>query len=327
MLARGTLYRLAAEVPKQAAHDLPKLASLVQTARAGVSLPIRTLPPLAQLQARSYATETVKKAVKAKAAAGKSVAKTTTEKKKPVAKRATKKKTTATKKAAPKKTKKKAAAPKKKAKMGRPARARSDEEKLKQEITKLRKLALPKAPVPRRALSAFNCYVADNMPGTGSSLKDAQATMTELAVKWKTVSPAEHEKYNHIAAERTEARAAEYKAWVESHTPDQIRIANNARAKLKRKLAEKSALAGYDKVPTPVQTQPIKDERRARHPKSAWVFFFSERLQSTDFKGIAIKPRTGLISDEWKALSAEEKQRFVDQATADRQRYEREVSV
>jgi hypothetical protein len=205
MLARGALCRLAAGVPKQAAHDLPKLASLVQTARAGVSLPIRTLPRLAQLQARSYATETVKKAVKAKAAAGKSVAKTTTEKKKPAAKPATKKKTTATtKKAAPKKTKKtkkKAAAPKRKAKMGRPAAVPTAEQKLTQDIANLRKVALLKGPVRRRALSAFNCYLQDNVAGTGGSgrsLKESQATLGELAAKWKTISPAEHEVFSNL---------------------------------------------------------------------------------------------------------------------------------
>lgn len=184
MLARGALCRLAAGVPKQAAHDLPKLASLVQTARAGVSLPTRTLTRLPQLQARSYATETVKKAVKAKAAAGKSVAKTTTEKKKPVATRATKKKTT-TKKAAPKKTKKtkkKAAAPKKKAKK----RPLSDDEKLRLEIMDLKKLVL-KGPGHTGNVSAFNCYIADNTTGA------AAVAIAEASAKWKTVSPAEHE--------------------------------------------------------------------------------------------------------------------------------------
>ena len=96
MLARGALCRLAAEVPKQATHDLPKLATLVQTARSSYALPVRTLSHAAQLQVRSYATtkaatdstDTVKKAVKAKAAAGKSVKKTTAAKKAPAKKKA-----------------------------------------------------------------------------------------------------------------------------------------------------------------------------------------------------------------------------------------------
>ena len=192
MLARGALCRLAAGVPKQAAHDLPKLASLVQTARAGVSLPIRTLPRLVQLQTRSYATETVKKAVKAKAAAGKSVAKSTTGKKKPAAKRATKKKKTTTATT----TKKKAAAPKKKVKTKKPVRERTDEEKLQQEIAELRKLVL-KGPVRRRALSAFNCYLADN--GTaGGTVEESRASLARIGAQWKTISPAEREVIRNV---------------------------------------------------------------------------------------------------------------------------------
>ena len=105
-----------------------------------------------------------------------------------------------------------------------------------------------------------------------------------------------------MAAERNEARAAEYKAWVESHTPDQIRIANNARNLLRRKLAGK--LKGNAK---PGHTQLIVDERQVKRPQTAWSFFFAERQASSDFKSIAIAERAKLIAGEWKALSADEK--------------------
>lgn len=182
MLARGALCRLAAEVPKQATHDLPKLASLVQTARGGYALPVRTQSHVPQLQVRSYATkeptETVKKAVKAKAAARKSVKKTTTPK------------TAATKKAAPKKAKKKAA-PKKPVK--KPARKAkkvlTDEEKEKKVISRLRELAL-KEPIGRNQLSAFNVYLAESLKGLK---KQGRAELSENASNWKNITPAEHE--------------------------------------------------------------------------------------------------------------------------------------
>lgn len=183
MLARGALCRLAAEVPKQATHDLPKLASLVQTARAGASLPIRTLSRLTQLQVRTYATETVKKAVKAKAAAGKSVKKTTTAKK-PAAEKATKK---ATPKKT-KKTKKKAAAPKKKTRSRR-KKPLTDSEKLNKSIAELRKLAL-RAPVSRRGVTAFNVYVAENVNKSAGS---TSATLPSVAATFKDIVPAERE--------------------------------------------------------------------------------------------------------------------------------------
>lgn len=308
MLARGALRRLAAEVPKQATHDLPKLTALVQSARTGYALPLRILSHASQLRRRSYATkeptDTVKKAVKTKAAAGKSVKKTTTAKT-PAAKKAAKK--------APKK-----AAPKKKP-ARKPKKVLTDEEKEKKYIDKLRQLAL-KEPVSRTSLSAFNVYIADTVKARE---KDGQKTnLATIASGWKNVTPAEHEKWNHLAAERNEARAAEYKKWVQSHTPDQIRIANNARNLLRRKLAGK-----FKSRQTPPHTQTITDERQPKRSASAWTHFFAERQASPDFKGISIRERGQLVSGEWKALSASEKQRFEDIAAADKQRYLRESSA
>lgn len=185
MLARGALCRLAAEVPKQATHDVPKLATLVQTARNGFALPLRTLSHVSQLQVRAYATTkaattptaTVKKAVKAKAAAGKSVKRTTTAKK------------AAPKKAAPKKAKKEAAPKKpvvKKAK--KPKKELTPEQELKTAITKLRVLAL-KEPVSRRGVTAFNVYIAENLKGT-TGITDK---IGSDAKGFKDITPAERE--------------------------------------------------------------------------------------------------------------------------------------
>ncbi|KAJ4986633.1 HMG box protein [Stagonosporopsis vannaccii] len=310
MLARGALCRLAAEVPKQATHDLPKLASLVQATRASYALPLRTLSHVSQPQIRSYATKepttTVKKAVKAKAATGKSVKKTAAAKK-PAAKK---------KKAAPKKAKKKAA-PKKAAR--KPKKVLTDEEKEKKTINNLRKLAL-REPFVRKPLSAYTVFIQEAAKVTERS--GPKSDLTDLTKGWKDITPAEHEKYNHLAAQRTEERLAEYKAWVESHTPDQIRIANNARYSLRRKLEGKLKSGVY-----PRHTQRIVDERAVKRPMNSWALFFSERQSSSDFKNMAVADRTKLIAGEWRALSVNEKQRFEDQAAADRQRYAREVAA
>jgi hypothetical protein len=106
---------------------------------------------------------------------------------------------------------------------------------------------------------------------------------------------------NHLAAELNEARIAEYDAWVKSHTVEEIRLANNARNLLRRKLAGK--IKG-----TPAYTNSIPDDRHVKHPTSAWNFFFAERQASPDFQGIGVPERAKLISAEWKALSASEKQ-------------------
>lgn len=187
MLARGALRRLAAEVPKQAAHDLPKLASLVQAARAGYALPLRTLSHAPQLQIRSYATKepttTVKKAVKAKAAAGKSVKKTTTTRKSVAKKPAAKK---PAKKAAPKKAKKKAA-PKK---PGRKPKELTDDQKAKKAIADLRKLALVE-PVSYKALTAFQVYVQETAKGVDKT--PGKHELGAFSKGWKDITPAQLE--------------------------------------------------------------------------------------------------------------------------------------
>jgi hypothetical protein len=189
MLARGALQRLAAEVPKQATHDLPKLASLVQTIRGARVLPIRTLSRVLQLQSsRSYATttttastatkptETAKKTVKAKAAAGKSVKKTATKKK------------AASKKAAPKKAKKKAA-PKKAAPKKRVKKQPTPEEKEARTITELRRIAL-KEPVSKNPVSAYNVYLGEHLKDAGG---EPRVQLAEAVARWKNIAPAEHE--------------------------------------------------------------------------------------------------------------------------------------
>lgn len=104
-----------------------------------------------------------------------------------------------------------------------------------------------------------------------------------------------------MAAERNEARKAEYSAWVKSYTPDEIRRANNARVQLRKKFAGK--FKG-----TVANTRSIDDDRMPKRPRPGWTFFFSERQASSDFQGISVPERSRLISAEWKALNASEKQ-------------------
>lgn len=45
-----------------------------------------------------------------------------------------------------------------------------------------------------------------------------------------------------------------------------------------------------------------------KRPQVAWSVFFTERFGSPDFKGIALREKVKLMSEEWKALDANEKQ-------------------
>lgn len=92
---------------------------------------------------------------------------------------------------------------------------------------------------------------------------------------------------------------AEYKKFVESYTPEEIRLANNARKELNRKIP--SAPGKKPRYPE------IKDERVVTRPRNAFIQFVTNRATSADFNNIMAKDRMKLIGAEWKALNAEEK--------------------
>ena len=86
---------------------------------------------------------------------------------------------------------------------------------------------------------------------------------------------------------------------MEEHTVEQIELANAAR----RSLRQKAPVQKYCQTPW----NPINDERAAKRPVTAWVQFVITRNASGDFKHISIAERSKLLSQEWKALSEDEK--------------------
>jgi len=100
--------------------------------------------------------------------------------------------------------------------------------------------------------------------------------------------------YNHTANQNKAANKLALKKWVESHTPDQIRVANNARKQLKRKLTARK----YPLIP---------DDRAPKHPTNAMIYYMKEKHASGDLKGLKISETANLLSQEWKNLSASER--------------------
>ncbi|KAG9186604.1 hypothetical protein G6011_09712 [Alternaria panax] len=283
-LRRALLARNAAQAP---AHSRA-FASLVYTRRSYATTTRATKP-----------TATVKKAVKTAAAKKPAPKKTVT-----TATKAAPKKPAATKAAARRKAKKpaakKKAAPKKK-----PAKkVLTDEEKLQLRVRKLRQVAL-REPVSYRSVTALNVFVAENASGKGSGVHN----VADIQKQFKNLTPAEREHWNHVAKERSVARRAEHQAFLNNYTPDQIRIANNARAMIRKLLKDK--LKG-----TPSHTSKLIDERAVPRKPSAYTTFVKDRYASGDFRNIAPSDSLKLIANEWKALSTAEKQKYQDALTA-----------
>ena len=84
-----------------------------------------------------------------------------------------------------------------------------------------------------------------------------------------------------------------------SHSPTQIRDANNARRTLNRKTGQK---------PNSKKFSSLQDERLVRLPNGPYSYFNKARFDSGDMKGLHIKETGKLVASEWKALSAAEKQ-------------------
>ncbi|KAI9800095.1 MAG: hypothetical protein M1825_004277 [Sarcosagium campestre] len=248
---------------------------------------------LAGLGRRSYATEaalkSAKKATTKKAGGAK---KGGTTKKKP-------------KKAAPKKKKRVAvkAKPKPKKKvLTEKQKALAATVKQRSELKALKDTALT---APKRLPStAFTVLVAE-LSRSASGLQGAAAS-----ARYKSLSPDELEHYNHLANQNKASNSLAYKKWVESHTPTQIYLANNARKTLKRRTAH------------PGQYAPIKDDRQPKRPANAYARFFQDRFSSGDYRGMTVPEAAKLLGGEWKALSSSEKQPFVDQAAKDMTRFE-----
>lgn len=103
-----------------------------------------------------------------------------------------------------------------------------------------------------------------------------------------------------MANEQTAAKQAEYKAWINSHTPLQIYQANKARVQLRRKLLKTKGSRG-------AHTEQLKDDRLPKGPVQAYIIFTAERWASGDMKGLLARESGKVIAEEWKALTAGEK--------------------
>lgn len=60
---------------------------------------------------------------------------------------------------------------------------------------------------------------------------------------------------------------------------------------------------------------------------NAFVIFCATRQKSGDFRNIATTERVKLIGQEWKALSADEKEKYEKLAEQDKERYESEKAA
>ncbi|KAI8683986.1 HMG box domain-containing protein [Fusarium keratoplasticum] len=222
-----------------------------------------------------------------------------------------KSKATAKKPAAKKKpaatTKK--AAPVAKKTNGRPKKEVDPEENKKAEIRQLKKWALRDTPaaLPHTKWAQF---VADNKDVLKGS-SGLGPHMAGLSSKFHSLSAAEISNLENIAAANREKNAANLKAWIRTHEPARIHIANQARRRL-TKLTDKNYRV-------------FEDDRLPKRPLSSYTNFTVEnwpRLGGSD----AIDGSKN-ISEAWKALSPSEKAVYEEKTAQASAKYEAEMEV
>lgn len=219
--------------------------------------------------------------------------------------KATAKKPAAKKLAAKKTVEKPKAKPVKKNPVGRPKGPVDPEEEKKAEIRQLKKWALRDTPT-QRPFSKWSQFVYENKDVLKGGLSSG---MPELATKFQSLSAAELDNLETIAIANREKNAADLKAWIKTHEPARIHIANQARRRL-IKITDK-------------HYRLLEDDRLPKKPLGSYTLFTSEnwaRLGGRD----AIDSSKDM-SDAWKALSPSEKASYVERAAAGSAKYEADM--
>uniref|UniRef100_A0A8H7TNE5 HMG box domain-containing protein n=1 Tax=Bionectria ochroleuca TaxID=29856 RepID=A0A8H7TNE5_BIOOC len=232
----------------------------------------------------------------------------------------TKKATTKTaKKAAPEKPEKKAAKkpaakkPAAKKKVGRKKKELTPEEAEKADIKKWKKQALWNQEPAAGNGSGWAIYVGEQF--TGQKFDDGTTITDKMRVlrdKWNELSDYDKERYKSQAEVEAVQRKKQRKEWIESHSIEEIHLANQARLLLQRKYNKKSPR--------------LHDERKRKRPTSAFVRFFVSYFNSLDPEAPKVESRNRFegASARWKAMSDEEKAPYVKEYQEEMKRFQEE---
>ncbi|KAF7512448.1 hypothetical protein GJ744_001383 [Endocarpon pusillum] len=190
------------------------------------------------------------------------------------------------------------------------AKEKKDAGKKKKDLRKIALLDPPKQ-LPSTAFIVLSTETSSKgMPVSQHS--------KELSAQYKSLSPEEMERLNHVANENKAKNEAAFKKWLGEHSPVEIKAANIARSQLRRQAKKEGSKKTYPH---------IQDERIVKRPQPPYTYFVMERFASGDMKNMKIGEYAALIGREWRALSAEEKKPYEDRAARDKARYTEEYTT
>lgn len=222
--------------------------------------------------------------------------------------KSTKSRTTAKAKS---KSKSKAKAKKPKARKRQPL---SPEKKIILERRELKKAAL--FDVQKRLPdSPWTVFVSESTKGTTGGPDLLSGRMGALSQEYKTLPASRIQRLQATADQNKSTNAADYKAWVERHSPQEIRAANSARRALKKK----------HNYPPKSGVKLIVDERLPKQPTTPFTLFTKARWASGDLANKTVAESSKLLSAEWKNLSEAERSPYEELFKASSAQYAKEV--
>lgn len=183
-----------------------------------------------------------------------------------------------------------------------------DPEKLKKlEIKEVKKWTL-KDKLPTLPASSWILFISENR---GSSLGTGGITQQTAAIaeKFRQLSQSELDDLTARASANREKNLENYKAWVETHEPARILIANKSRRRL-------AFLTGKPE-------KPISDERLPARPRGSYAVFISEN--HSRFANSGNVEVFKLLAEEWKQVSAADKARYEEKAAEESVKYKAEM--
>ncbi|CAJ2501782.1 Uu.00g046350.m01.CDS01 [Anthostomella pinea] len=191
----------------------------------------------------------------------------------------------------------------------------AEKKKVVTERRELRETALYDTEPKSLPADKWPIYLAQTSEGQPRGSGPLGSRMAAIAEEYKKISPPERQRLEVLAHDNKLLNAAAYKAWVESHTPQQIVAANKARKLLKTK---------YNIPKAKLNARTIKDERQPKRPSTPFSLFTKARWATGDYANHSIVEATINISKEWRALQDSERQPYLDIAKAEVDRYHKD---
>ncbi|KAI0764740.1 hypothetical protein C8Q74DRAFT_1370657 [Fomes fomentarius] len=156
---------------------------------------------------------------------------------------------------------------------------------------------------PMRPLSPYGSFLQEQFKGEGPlNGRDAFAAKSkELAARWRTLSDAEKKMYTDKAAEASEKYKQDRETWFAETDPRLLRALNAQRRAKNKQRIHRPAAADADKKPLTGYMQYVQEVRD------------SVELAPSLAPREAILERSRKIGEMWRALPAEERERYNQQ--------------